>query len=98
MNTDIRNIISTLSDGELSAISNSFTNNINNDSIKEQLLSKSNLNKLDFTRKELSDSLINELTNRLLSRNIELGKKNRVVTFLKRLFKFRFSYKKDKIE
>lgn len=91
---DLRNIISELSDGELSTIANSFTSNMDNRYIKEQLLAKSDLVNLDFTRKELSDSLINELTNRLLSRNIDLGKRNRVVTFLKNLSKFRFSYKK----
>jgi hypothetical protein len=91
-NTNLRNILSTLSDGELSAVSNSFTN-LDTNFIKEQLLSKSDLDNLEFTRKELSDSLINELSIRLLSKNIDLGKRNKVVTFLKRLSKFRFSYK-----
>lgn len=91
---NLKNVLSTLSDGELSAISNSFTNNLDNNFIKDQLLSKSNFTNLEFTRKELSDSLINELTGRLLSKNIVLGKRNKVVTFLKNLSKFRFSYKK----
>jgi len=93
-NTNLRNILSTLSDGELSSVSNSFTNNLDTNFIKEQLLSKSDLDKLDFTRKELSDSLINELSSRLLSKNIDLGRRNKVVTFLKNLSKFRFTYKK----
>ena len=91
---NLRSVLSSLSDGELSAISNSFTSNIDNNFIKDQLLSKSNFTKLEFNRKELSDSLINELTGRLLSKNIVLGKRNKVVTFLKNLSKFRFSYKK----
>ena len=91
--TNLRNILSNLSDGELSAISNSYTNNLDTNFIKEQLLSKSELTELNFTRKDLSDSLINELTNRLLSKNIDLGKRNKIVTFLKNLSKFRFSYK-----
>jgi hypothetical protein len=91
---NLRNVLSSLSDGELSAISNSFTNNLDNNFIKDQLLSKSNFTNLEFNRKELSDSLINELTGRLLSKNIVLGKRNKVVTFLKNLSKFRFSYKK----
>jgi hypothetical protein len=91
---NLRNVLSSLSDGELSAISNSFTNNLDNNFIKDQLLSKSNFTNLEFNRKELSDSLINELTGRLLSKNIVLGKRNKVVTFLKNLSKFRFSYKR----
>lgn len=91
--TNLRNILSNLSDGELSAISNSYTNNLDTNFIKEQLLSKSELTELNFTRKDLSDSLINELTNRLLSKNIDLGKRNKVVAFLKNLSKFRFSYR-----
>lgn len=91
---NLRSVISSLSDSELSAISNSFTNNLDNNFIKDQLLSKSNFTNLEFTRKELSDSLVNELTGRLLSKNIVLGKRNKVVTFLKNLSKFRFSYKK----
>lgn len=91
--TNLRNILSNLSDGELSAISNSYTNNLDINFIKEQLLSKSELTELNFTRKDLSDSLINELTNRLLSKNIDLGKRNKIVTFLKNLSKFRFSYR-----
>lgn len=91
--TNLRNILSNLSDGELSAISNSYTNNLDTNFIKEQLLSKSELTELNFTRKDLSDSLINELTNRLLSKNIDLGKRNKIVTFLKNLSKFRFSYR-----
>jgi hypothetical protein len=93
-NTNLRNILSTLSDGELSSVSNSFTSNLDANFIKDQLLSKSNFDNLEFTRKELSDSLINELSSRLLSKNIDLGKRNKVVTFLKNLSKFRFSYKK----
>jgi hypothetical protein len=93
MSANLRNILSTLSDGELSSISKSFSNNLDTNFIKEQLLSKSDLKELDFTRRQLSDSLINELSSRLLSKNIDLGKKNKVVTFLKRLSKFRFSYK-----
>lgn len=91
---NLRSVISSLSDSELSVISNSFTNNLDNNFIKDQLLSKSNFTNLEFTRKELSDSLVNELTGRLLSKNIVLGKRNKVVTFLKNLSKFRFSYKK----
>jgi hypothetical protein len=91
---NLRNTLSSLSDGELSAISNSFTSNLDNNFIREQLLSKSDFSNLEFSRKELSDSLISELTGRLLSKNIDLGKRNKVVTFLKKLSKFRFSYKK----
>lgn len=91
---NLRSILNNLSDGELSAICNSFTNNLDTKFIKEQLISKSGFDSLEFTRKELSDSLINELTNRLLSKNIDLGKRNKVVTFLKNLSKFRFSYKR----
>jgi len=96
---NIRVILSNLSDGELSAVVESFTNNLDSNIIKGQLLAKSNVdnvNKLRFTRKEMSDMLINELTNRLLLKNIDLGKRNKVVTFLKNLSKFRFSYKSIK--
>jgi len=85
--------LSTLSDGELSSICKSFTSNLDANLIKEQLISKSDFLEFEFNRKDLSNSLINELTNRMLSKNIDLGKKNKVVTFLKRLSKFRFSYK-----
>jgi hypothetical protein len=90
---NLRNVLSSLSDGELSAISNSFTSNIDKNFIKEQILSKSDISNIEFTRKELSNSLINELSCRLLSTNIDLGERNKVVTFLKRLARFRFSYK-----
>lgn len=91
----LRTVLSQLSDGELSAVSNSFTNNSDLDSIKNQLVSKSNLGYFDFSKRDLSNSLINEFTNRLLSKNIDLGKRNKIVTFLKNLSKFRFSYKKS---
>jgi hypothetical protein len=89
----LRITISTLSDGELSSICNSVTSNMDIKIIRDQLISKSNVSEFEFNKKDLSNSLINELTNRLLSKNIDLGKKNKVVTFLKRLSKFRFSYK-----
>jgi hypothetical protein len=88
--------LSTLSDGEISSISKSFTSNIDIKSIREQLIGKSNFSDFDFDKKDLSNSLINELTIRLLSKNIDLGRKNKIVNFLKRLFKFRFSYKTSK--
>lgn len=90
----LRTVLSQLSDGELSAVSNSFTNNLDSTFIKNQLVSKSDLGEFDFSRKELSDSIINELSRRLLSKNIDLGKRNKIVTFLKNLAKFKFSYRK----
>jgi len=59
-----------------------------------QLNSKSNVGDFDFSHKEISDGIIDELTERLLTRNIDLGKRNIKVSFLKRLFKFRFLTKK----
>lgn len=85
--------LSSLSDGELSSICKSFTSNMDIKIIHNQLISKSNVSDFEFTKNELSNSLIDELSVRLLYRNIELGKRNRVVNFLKRLSKFRFSYR-----
>jgi hypothetical protein len=97
MNNNISKLkltLSTLSDGELSSICKSFTSNLDVNLIKDQLISKSDFFEFEFNKKDLSNSLINELTNRLLSKNIDLGKKNKVVTFLKKLFRFKKLYRK----
>jgi hypothetical protein len=90
----LRLTLSTLSDGELSSISKSLTSNLDLNLIKNQLVSKSDFLEFEFNKKDLSNSLINELTNRLLSKNIYLGERNKVINFLKKLFRFRKLYRK----
>jgi hypothetical protein len=94
MNAKLQDVLKSLSDGELCAISKSFMRNSNMEHLKMQLNSKSNVGDFDFSHKEISDGIIDELTERLLTRNIDLGKRNIKVSFLKRLFKFRFLTKK----
>jgi hypothetical protein len=92
-NQKIDIILSTLSDAELSAVAKSLTKNVSNEEIKNQLLYKSNFDDFNFSRKNFSNSLINEFSHRLLDKNIQIGKKNKIVLLLKRLFSFRRSLK-----
>jgi hypothetical protein len=90
MNTKLQNVLKSLSDGELCVISKSLNRGTSIEPLKMQLNSKSNVGDLNFSHKDLSIGVINELVERLLNRNIDLGKRNVKVSFLKRLFKFRF--------
>jgi hypothetical protein len=90
MNIKLREVLKSLSDGEVQSISESFVNDSGLDNLRKQINSKSNIGEVNFSRRDISDAIINELCNRLLNCNIELGKRNSKVSFLKRLFKFRF--------
>jgi len=70
---ELNEVLESLSDSELEAISKEYTSGICMYDIHDQLLSKSDGSLLSFDIKNLSNGIVNELVSRLLKRDLEIS-------------------------
>jgi hypothetical protein len=87
---NLRNILETLSDTELTVIAEEVSNLTPVEVILNQLNSKGLTS--NIKRVEVSNAVINELTRRLLSKNIEVGEKHKENSNLMRFFTILFGF------